>query len=422
MRLTKFFMVMILISIFSSLPLMATVNQSTHSKLDQTIQRYMNHWGATGLVISAVHKGKTVYLKGYGSTKVEGGVPANGQTMTQVMSISKSFTAAALGMLVEEKKIAWDDPVKKYIPEFEFGDPYLTEHITVLDLMMHRTGVPKDLGGPTFWDSVTNLHYTMEDLLTELKGMKPVIDHRTGVFYSNAGIGILGELLKRATGMSWADFIKKRIFDPLDMKRSYPGAQLMSEALGSPDEIENLMKPTDIVNGLPVDSQWRWLNPIYWPPAGIVTTAEDMTRFLIMITEGGVFQNRRILRKDSIKTMFTPMEIKAFGLIVDVLPIISPLGKLAAFSPGWYCQEYAGRLIFEHGGAGAASTVAAVVPEERFGVFIATNMIDTQFIGSWKMISAMKFAVIEYFLSIPPTDWISVLDNQGSETDRNSGK
>jgi CubicO group peptidase (beta-lactamase class C family) len=415
-------MVVILISVFGSLTLMSTGNQSTHKKLDQTIQKYLNHWKATGLVISAVHKGKTVYLKGFGSTKVEGGVPTNGQTMIQVMSISKSFTAAALSILVEEKKIAWDDPVKKYIPEFEFGDPYLTEHITVLDLMMHRTGVPLVLGRPSVRGSLTSFNYTIEDLLRELKVTKPVIDYRTGVSYSNVGIVILGELLGRVAGMSWSDFIKKRIFDPLDMTRSYPGAQLMSEALGSPNGIENLMKPTDIIDGLPVDSQWRWSNPIYWPPGGIVTTAEDMTRFLIMLTDEGVFQNRPILQEDSIKTIFMPMEIKAFGLISNLLPIISPLGKLAAFSPGWYCHEYADRLIFEVGGAGAASTVAAVVPEERFGVFIATNMTDTHFIPSWKMICAMKFALFEHFLSIPTRDWITVLDNQGSETNGNSGK
>ena len=137
-----------------------------------------------------------------------------------------------------------------------------------------------------------------------------------------------------------------------------------------------------------------------------------MTKFLTLIAEGGVFKKKQLLETSSITAMFTPEVIKAYGLILNSLPLVSPFGKRIAFSPGWYSHEYAGRYIYEHQGAGLASTVAAVIPEDRFGIFIATNTLDSRYTSSLEMICAIKFVTIEYFLSLPPTDWIAVFDNK----------
>ena len=173
-----------------------------------------------------------------------------------------------------------------------------------------------------------------------------------------------------------------------------------------PEQIENLMKPAVIEEGAVVDGPWQWVNPIYWPPGGLVSTAEDLTRFMLMVL-GDAGENQ-LLSDDSLAMMLTPQEIKGSGVIADWIPFLRPRGTLLAFSPGWILHDYQGRLVCEHTGAGTASTTLAIVPEEKLGVFVATNA--TYSTRSDRMVSALKFTAIDHFLDLPPTDWITLLD------------
>ena len=109
-------------------------------------QRIMDGLHATGMTAAVLIDGKIVYSGALGS--IEDGKPAKvtPDTLFPIASISKAFTTTALAMLVDEGKIAWDDPVRKYIPEFAMYDPWVSEHFTVRDALTHRSGLPLGAG------------------------------------------------------------------------------------------------------------------------------------------------------------------------------------------------------------------------------------------------------------------------------------
>src|SRR5262249_13260727 len=137
-------------------------------------------------------------------------------TLFSIGSISKSFTAMALGMLVEEGKLSWDDPVTQYLPYFQLYDPYVTREFTLRDLLVHRSGLPEFCGGILWYGS----DYSREEVVKRLRYIKPVSSFRSTFGYQSVTYMAAGEVIRAVTGKSWEDFIRERIFTPLDMKES----------------------------------------------------------------------------------------------------------------------------------------------------------------------------------------------------------
>src|SRR5918993_2349931 len=110
-------------------------------ELDDYLKATLKDWEFPGLAMAVVKDGKVIVALGYGVRELGKPEPVNGDTIFDVASLTKSFTAAATASLVDEKKMSWDDPVRRYIPSLEFPDPYLTANVTIRDLLSHRTGV-----------------------------------------------------------------------------------------------------------------------------------------------------------------------------------------------------------------------------------------------------------------------------------------
>ena len=115
--------------------------QSFPKKLDDYVAATVRDWEIPGVAIAVVKDGKVVVVRGYGVRELGKAETIDENTIFDAASLTKSFTVAAIALLVDEKKMSWDDPVKRYIPTIEFPDPYLTANITMRDLLCHRTGV-----------------------------------------------------------------------------------------------------------------------------------------------------------------------------------------------------------------------------------------------------------------------------------------
>ncbi len=372
------------------------------SDLRETLSQILDHWGSPGALVSVVMDGETVFQEGFGYTTAAGGSPVSPKTLAPVQSVSKSFTATALSMLVEDGILEWDAPVKRYIPEFEFGGDYLTTHITVRDLMTHRAGTPFLLGG---WEPSS---YTIDDVLRDLRTEEPTIQFRTGVYYSQVGMALLGEVIRRASGRSWSEFVQERILEPLSMTSSYPDDPHLMEALGSVDAIPDLMKTVSRSQGTLQDVPWEAYNELWWPAGALITNAEDMARFMEFLLNDGMVNGESLLAADLISEMWSPTEIPGVDVIAALEPIVDPRAGIVAYGLGWMVHEGFGRRIVEHGGAGRSSATVALIPEEDLGVFVVTNASYDN--DSARLVSAMKFAAMEHFLGLPKTDWIAVLD------------
>lgn len=369
--------------------------------LRETLRTILQYWGDPGAAVAVVDDGVVVFLEGFGSTMATGGVQVSPTTLAPVQSVSKSVTAVALSMLVDDGVIGWDDPIKKHLPEFQFGGSYLTDHITIRDLMTHRSGLPFLLGG---WAPSA---YSITDVMRDLRSEEPAIEFRTGVYYSQVGMALLGEIIKRVSGETWSEFVQHRILDPLRMENSYPDDLRLAEAVGKPESVVALMKTVSKSDGLLQDLPWERYNALWWPAGALITTAEDMAKFMRFVLSDGSVDGQVLLSAELISEMLSPTEIPGVDVLAPLEPIVAPRAEVFAYGVGWMLHEEFGRLIAEHGGAGRSSATVALMPQENLGVFVVTNANYGH--DSARLVSALKFAAFEHFLGLPNSDWIGLL-------------
>src|SRR5688572_20082682 len=191
-------------------------NDTFSKELDEYIASAVKDSEIPGLAIAIVKDGKVIVAKGYGVRELGKSEPVNEETIFDTASLTKSFTATAIASLVDEKKMMWDAPVRRYLPSIEFPDPYLTANITIRDLLSHRTGLHA-ANGPAFYSSLDR-----PQVLSLLKNVRIVAPFRTQFVYSNIGYTAAGEASAVAAGTTWAELINTRLIGPLGMKRTTP--------------------------------------------------------------------------------------------------------------------------------------------------------------------------------------------------------
>jgi CubicO group peptidase (beta-lactamase class C family) len=369
----------------------AVVPQST---LDEQVQQILRAWQAPGAVITIVKDGRVMLSRGYGSTRVEGGQSVTGSTLASVASVTKTFNSVALALLVDDDVIAWDDPVKKHIPEFEFADR--AEQITIRDLISHRAGLPAVLGG--LWSS----DYSMESTLRDLQTARPRIGLRERVDYSQVGIAVLGEVVARVSMVSWSDFVSNRILEPLGMTSTYASTAAFAAVHPEPRTVPALMGRAMMQDGRVIDGAWRGAGTIYAPAGGIVTTGDDMAKYMLFLLSSGTVAGRQILRPERLRELFTPHGAEGS----PYSPVVNPTTSLVRYCLGWITHDYAGHTVVEHPGSNFGSSVVALLPQDGVGVFVSSNA--NYSLESDKMVSALKFVAIDYALGLERRDWVAV--------------
>ena len=201
--------------VLNSISLTAQIEES---KLDKLIQETLSTYEVPGISVGIYKDGKEVYAKGYGVRSLTTGKDMNSETLVGVASNSKGFTCFALAMMVDAGKLNWDDPVRKYIPEFQLHDPWVTEHFTVRDLVTHRSGMGLGAGDLMFFPEGND--FTVKDVINNVKYLEPETSFRSKFAYNNNMFIIAGEVLKRVSGLSWEDFIETKIMKPVGMLNS----------------------------------------------------------------------------------------------------------------------------------------------------------------------------------------------------------
>src|SRR5215211_2477450 len=166
-----------------------------------------------GAAVAVVKDGRVVLAKGYGLRHLGERAPVDAHTLFQIASNTKAFTTAALAMLVDEGKLAWDDPVTKHLPWFQLSDAYVTRELTVRDLLTHRSGLGLGAGDLLWYHSTLG----REEIVRRLKAISPTASFRSRYAYDNVLYVAAGEVIPAVTGQSWEDFVRRRIFEPLGM-------------------------------------------------------------------------------------------------------------------------------------------------------------------------------------------------------------
>jgi CubicO group peptidase (beta-lactamase class C family) len=181
--------------------------------LDAYIESAMKAWEVPGLAIAVVRSDSVIYARGFGVRELGRPERVDENTLFAIASTTKAFTVAALGMLVDERKLRWDDAVVQHMPSFQLSDVYATHELSVRDLVTHRAGLARS---DNLWIAAP---FDRGEVLRRAR-LLPTSGFRAQYGYNNIMFIAAGEVVGAVSGMSWDDFIEQRIFRPLGMTRS----------------------------------------------------------------------------------------------------------------------------------------------------------------------------------------------------------
>ena len=171
-------------------------------------------WDTSSVAVGVIHNGEVVLCEGYGSRDTAQGLAADGQTMYQIGSCSKAFTAALVAIMVDQGKLAWDTPIRQYVPEVELYDGFASENCTLRDLLSHRTGIPRH---EYSWYGTD---FTRKELVQHLRYLEPNEPFRTKFQYNNYGYILAGYIVEKVTGKTYEECLQEYLFRPLGMERT----------------------------------------------------------------------------------------------------------------------------------------------------------------------------------------------------------
>lgn len=183
------------------------------STLDAAFTQALKDWAVPGMAVAVVKDGQVVFAKGYGVKELGRPDPVDDKTLFAIASNTKAFTSAAMAILVDERKLGWDDRVIAHLPYFQLYDPYVTNETRVRDLMSHRSGLGT-FSGDLLWYGTS---YSREEVVRRARFLKPVGPFRARYGYQNVMFVAAGEVVAKASGQRWEDFLGARIFRPLGM-------------------------------------------------------------------------------------------------------------------------------------------------------------------------------------------------------------
>lgn len=323
----------------------ATVSAPPLDNVVDAIFKDAVHPGQPGADVLVAKDGKILFEKSYGLADVERGIPITAETVFNLASITKPFTAAAILKLQEERRLSLDDTLSKYIPDYPRGN-----EITIRHLLTHTSGIPDKLGGTATLATAT--YPANRDYLIALFKYLPLdFDPGAQYAYSNSGYYLLGYIIEKVSGQSYADYLRDAFFKPLGMNHTgiyQPGESGKAMPyLYRDNKLEGLQKtqavhPTRIGGNGALDS-----------------TAEDLYRW----AEG--YFNARILSERTIQAALTP---SVHG------GIATSRVRTGGYGYGWGIGGLRGlREVFHTGGSLGYSCVLYRYPDEHFTVIILTN-------------------------------------------------
>ena len=196
--------------------------------IDAAVRETIERYRLPGIAVGVIDRGKVVYARGHGETVAGSGDPVTTKTLFKIASNSKAMTGAVLARLVQQGKLRWDDPVVKHLPAFAMHDPWVTQHMTVSDLLVHNSGLPEGGGDLMLWPE-PNL-FTRDDIVRGLKHIKPAYGFRSGYAYDNLLYVVAGQVAAAAGGASYEELVRRELLVPLALDGCRVGEFKLAEA------------------------------------------------------------------------------------------------------------------------------------------------------------------------------------------------
>jgi len=310
----------------------------------------VDEWKVPGLAVAVVQNGEVAVLSAYGLRDVEADLKVTTDTQFTICSITKSFTATGLALLMDERRLDWKKPVRDYIPEFRLHDAVATDRVTVRDLLCHHSGVPRH-----DWIHMPD-DLSAVKMLAAMRYLEPSDDIRGTHQYSNLGYLVAGIVTERVSGQSWTEFTRARLTDKLRMNVTFTA--------------EDLATTADAAVPYAMDGDTR-LRAKLWPirvtaAGGINTSIASFVNWLRLHLDKGEFEGQRLLSPNLIQQLQTPRVHVAASEFAEYGDVHYGLG----FRSHFYRGE---RVVWHSGGHIGWSTLMTMLPDRRVGVAVFTN-------------------------------------------------
>lgn len=351
---------------------------------DAFVEQQLAIWKVPGATVAVVKDGEVLFVKGYGLRDLEKRLPMTPKTVQPIASITKSFTVTALATLVRDGKLAWDRPVREWLPDFRLSNDAIAAQITPRDLVTHRTGLPRH---DWVWYGATD---TREQLYQKLRHFEFSAGLRERFQYNNFMYMTAGYLGGKVAGTSWEELVRDGVFAPLGMKSS--GFRL-ADLMRAPDHATPYRHDDDENARPAVPSEWDAMGPT----ASVHSNAEDMARYLQMLAAGGSYSGKTIVAQSDLVEMTNPQ------MVIPDVRRWEELGP-TQYGMGFFVQQYRGMRLVQHGGnTRGLSALLAFLPQQKSGVFVAVNMSGSN------LRTVLGYAALDRLAGLPPIDWSSRL-------------
>lgn len=320
------------------------------NEVDALADEAMAEWKVPAAAIAVVQNGETMLLRAYGQRDVEAGLATTANTQFTICSVTKTFTATGLAMLVDDGRLDWAKPVRDYLPEFRLHDPIATDRVTVRDLLCHHSGLPRH-----DWVWMPG-DLSRAQTLAAMRHIEPSRDIRTSFQYSNLGYNAASIVAERISGMSWEDFTRARIADPLKMPMSFTAEDLAS----SDDAAAPYLVHRDERRRI---KHW----PIRATAAGAINTSiSAIANWMSFLLAEGVFDGKRILSAHLVREMQNPR-------VHSATPDFPEFGH-SHYGLGFASVNYRGERVVGHSGGWLGwSTLMRLIPDRNLGVAVFCN-------------------------------------------------
>jgi CubicO group peptidase (beta-lactamase class C family) len=316
--------------------------QTTKQQIDDYIKTTMERSHIPGVAVAVLRNGKVELIKGYGFAKIERRIPVTPDTMFQIASTTKPFTAMAVMMLVEDGRLSLDQKAIKHLPWL----PSVYSEVTVRQLLTHTSGVNRDVRTA----NVDN--FTVEEFKKRLLAARVSFEPGERWEYANTGYILLGMIIETASGQPYGEFLTKRIFKPLGMKNTRyntPHDNSKERAAGYEWQDGSFIPSPYFAGG--------------YSAGALISSVADLTKWEQALSA------RKLLKTSSYEQMWTAHKLnngqpRSFEF----------RGEQSGYGFGWFLMSYKGHKLITHGGtvSGFSGVIHRFV-DDKVTIIVLTN-------------------------------------------------
>ena len=365
----------------------------------QHVEAARRQIGVPGMAIAIVEDDRVIFAKGFGVKALGKPERIDADTIFPTGSTGKAVTVAALGILVDERKIGWDDRVTDHLPGFQMYDPWVTREMTIRDLLVHRSGLGLGEGDLLF---VPRTNLTRAESVRRLRYLKPATSFRSAYAYDNVLYMVAGQLIEAVSGETWEKFVAAHVLNAAGMlhstsdeddrfanaDRAQPHARMNGGLRGAGDQ--ELLDEHDELGRTAA------------PAGGLAVSANDMARWLLIQLDAGKLpeSGARLFSEVAHVQMWRPVVVLPIAERPAALRPTQP--NFSSYALGWDVEDYRGAKVIWHSGAVFGFLTAVVLlPDKHVGFSIQINSEDGE------IIRGLMYELLDHYLGLPRTDWVA---------------